>query len=128
VAIVFLVDTNLFLEILLSQDKKEKCRKFLNGNIGNLNITDFSLHSIGVILFRYNKNDVFQKFIDDILPKVKLISLPIKLYGEVVKANKNLNLDFDDAYQYTTAKHYGLKLATMDSNFEKIKDPEILFL
>jgi len=125
---VFLVDTNLFLEILLSQDKKEKCRKFLNSNVGNLNITDFSLHSIGVVLFRYSKKDIFQKFIDDVLPNVKLISLPTKLYGEIIKASKNLNLDFDDTYQYTTAKHYGLKLATMDKNFEKIKDIEILFL
>lgn len=45
---MFLVDTNIFLEILLGQDKKEDCKKFLNNNIENLNITDFSLHSIGV--------------------------------------------------------------------------------
>ena len=124
---MFLVDANLFLEILLSQDKKESCRKFLNSNIGNLNITDFSLHSIGVILFRHNKKNIFQKFIDDVLPNVKLISLPIKLYGEVIKASKKLNLDFDNAYQYATAKHYGLKLVTMDKDFEKIKDMEVLF-
>jgi predicted nucleic acid-binding protein len=51
---MFLVDTNIFLEILLTQDKKAICKKFLDKNIGNLHITDFSLHSIGVILFRYN--------------------------------------------------------------------------
>jgi len=38
-----------FLEIFLSQDKKESCKKFVDNNIENLNITDFSLHSIGVI-------------------------------------------------------------------------------
>ena len=105
-----------------------KLQEFLNSNIGNLNITDFSLHSIGVILFRYNKKDIFQKFIDDILPNLKLITLPIKFYGKITKTSKNLKLDFDDAYQYSTAKHYGLKLVTMDKNFEKIKDVEILFL
>ena len=42
---MFLVDTNIFLEILLGQDKKEDCKRFLNNNIENLNITDFSLHS-----------------------------------------------------------------------------------
>jgi len=39
-----------------------------------------------------------------------------------------LNLDFDDTYQYSVAKYYGLKVVTMDKDFEKIKDLQILFL
>lgn len=124
----FLVDTNVFLEILLSQDKKEHCKMFLNNNIGILNITDFSFHSIGVILFRYAKEDIFQKFIEDVMPNIQLVSLPIKLYIEVINAKRNLNLDFDDAYQYSTAKYYELTVATMDKDFKKIKDVDILFL
>lgn len=124
----FLVDTNVFLEILLSQDKKEHCKMFLNNNIGILNITDFSFHSIGVILFRYAKEDIFQKFIEDVMPNIQLVSLPIKLYMEVINAKRNLNLDFDDAYQYSTAKYYELTVATMDKDFKKIKDVDILFL
>ena len=124
----FLVDTNVFLEILLSQDKKEHCKMFLNDNIGILNITDFSFHSIGVILFRYAKEDIFQKFIEDVIPNIQLVSLPIKLYMEVINAKRNLNLDFDDAYQYSTAKYYELTVATMDKDFKKIKDVDILFL
>jgi hypothetical protein len=42
---MFLVDTNIFLEILLRQDKKEDCKSFLDNNIENINVTDFSLHS-----------------------------------------------------------------------------------
>ncbi|RZN39271.1 MAG: PIN domain-containing protein [Methanophagales archaeon ANME-1-THS] len=125
---MFLVDANIFLEILLGRDKKESCKKFLDDNVRNLNMTDFSLHSIGVILFRYDKEDVFQKFIGDVMPNVKLLSLPIELYGEVISASRNLNLDFDDAYQYSTAKYYGLKVVTMDTDFERIGDAEILFL
>jgi uncharacterized protein len=124
----FLVDTNVFLEILLSQDKKEHCKMFLNNNIGILNITDFSFHSIGVILFRYAKEDIFQKFIEDVIPNIQLVSLPIKLYMDVINAKRNLNLDFDDAYQYSTAKYYELTVATMDKDFKKIKDVDILFL
>jgi len=125
---MFLVDTNVFLEILLRQDKKESCKKFLDNNIGNLNFTDFSLYSIGVILFRYGKEDIFQKFVEDVMPNVKLLSLPMKLYREIVDVRKSLNLDFDDAYQYSTAKYYGLRVATMDKDFERIRDVEILFL
>jgi len=79
---MFLVDANVFLEILLRQTKKEVCKKFLENNIGSLNITDFSLHSIGVILFKYNKDDVFQRFVEDVMPNVKLLSLPSEIYGE----------------------------------------------
>jgi len=128
VEIVFLVDTNVFLEILLKRDKKEDCKKFLNDNIGNLSITDFSLHSIGVILFRYGKEEVFRKFVEDIMPNIKLLSLPMEQYKEVVNVRKSLNLDFDDAYQYSVAKYYGLKVVTMDRDFKRIKDLEILFL
>jgi predicted nucleic acid-binding protein len=47
---------------------------------------------------------------------------------EVINAKRNLNLDFDDAYQYSTAKYYELTVATMDKDFKKIKDVDILFL
>ena len=125
---MFLVDTNVFLEILLRQDKKEDCKSFLDNNIENINVTDFSLHSIGVILFRYGKEEMFQRFVEDVVPNTKLRSLPMELYREVVNVSKSLNLDFDDAYQYSIAKYYGLKVATMDKDFERIKDVEIVFL
>jgi len=125
---MFLVDTNIFLEILLGQDKKEVYKRFLDKNIGNLNITDFSLHSISVILFRYSKEDIFRKFFEDVMPDTKILSLPMELYRDIVTVRKNLNLDFDDTYQYSVAKYYGLKVVTMDKDFEKIKDLQILFL
>ncbi|PNS00309.1 DNA-binding protein [Petrotoga mexicana DSM 14811] len=125
---MFLVDTNVFLEILLNQDKKDDCKAFLNNNIGNLNITDFSLHSIGVILFRYGKEDIFRRFVEDVMPNTKLLFLPMELYREVVNVRKILKLDFDDAYQYSIAKYHGLKVVTMDKDFERIKDVETLFL
>jgi predicted nucleic acid-binding protein len=125
---MFLVDTNVFLEILLNQDKKEDCKTFLDNNIENINITDFSLHSLGVILFRYGKEEIFRRFVEDVILNTGLLSLPMELYREVVNVSKSLNLDFDDAYQYSVAKYYGLKVATMDRDFERIKDVEIVFL
>jgi predicted nucleic acid-binding protein len=125
---MYLIDTNIFLEILLKQKRKEKCKKFLNANIGQLHISDFSLHSLGVILFRKRKANAFQKFIDDSLPNTKLLSLPVDRYKDVVKAQKDFGLDFDDAYQYGIAKSYGLKPVTMDDDFKRIKDIEVTFL
>ncbi len=125
---MILADTNIFLEILLKQDKKKDCKDFLDRNAGNIHITDFSIHSIGVICFRYGKEEVFQKFIDDILPHVEILTLPIDQYPEVIENKKNLNLDFDDSYQYTVAKYFDLRIATMDKDFKKVDDIGVLFL
>jgi predicted nucleic acid-binding protein len=45
---MFLIDTNIFLEILLAQEKSELCKSFLTDNIRDLNMSDFSLHSIAL--------------------------------------------------------------------------------
>ena len=51
----YLFDTNIFLEILLNQDKKEKAKDILKANLNQLFISDFSIHSIGVILIKQKK-------------------------------------------------------------------------
>lgn len=69
---MYLIDTNIFLEILLQQEKNNICKSFLDENIDKLYISDFSLHSIGVILFRNNKEEIFNNFISDILPNITI--------------------------------------------------------
>lgn len=87
----YLTDTNIFLEILLQQEKKEACKQYLNKNIGRLYISDFSLHSIGVILFKLEKNADFKLFVDDILPTIQLVTLPHNSYKTLRKLLKNSN-------------------------------------
>jgi predicted nucleic acid-binding protein len=86
------------------------------------------LHSICVILFRYGKEGIFQKFVEDVIPDISLLSLPMELYRNLATNRKDMNLDFDDAYHYSMAKYYELKVVTMDKDFKKIKDVEVLFL
>lgn len=125
---MLLVDTNIFLEILLNQSKKEDCKDFLASNEGNLFITDFSLHSIGVILFKNNKEKVFSRFIEDVLPRVNLITLSERNYKKLSTSKKDFDLDFDDAYQLNVALENKLKIATMDRDFEKVsKILDIIF-
>jgi len=125
---MYLIDTNVFLEVLLTQEKRENCKKFLDDNIGNLHISDFSLHSIGVILFRNKKEDVFQKFVSDIFPNVEIVALSKWSYDSLVEIKKKSGLDFDDAYQYKIAKEHDLKVVTMDTDFEDITDIDVIFL
>jgi len=117
---MYLIDTNIFLEILLSQKQKDICKEFLVSNIEHIYISDFSLHSIGVILFRSNKETVFDKFVRDIIQKIKILTLSEELYSDLGKIKEEFGLDFDDAYQFKTAEEYGLSIVTQDKDFEKI--------
>ncbi|MCA1787186.1 MAG: PIN domain-containing protein [Desulfobacteraceae bacterium] len=117
---MYLIDTNIFLEILLSQEQSKKCKKELSEKIGTLHISDFSLHSIGVILFRYNNELIFNKFIADVLPIVDILTLSKKAYEKIAEVKQNFGLDFDDAYQYMIASENGLTIVTMDKDFKSI--------
>ena len=117
-----LIDTNIFLEILLDQDKKEQCKIFLKNNIDQLFISDFSLHSIGVILIRNKKEKTYEKFINDILPKISIITLSKEKYKEVAKISKKYNLDFDDSYQTCISIDKDFEIVTMDRDFRKVKE------
>ncbi|MCL6642856.1 MAG: PIN domain-containing protein, partial [Candidatus Bipolaricaulota bacterium] len=65
---MFLIDTNVWLELLLEQEKSEEVRRFFeNVEAQFLAITDFSLYSIGIILTRLKKDDVFEDFLGDTL-------------------------------------------------------------
>lgn len=126
---MYLVDTNVILEILLNQAKKENCRDFLKLNVNQCSISDFSLHSIGVILFRYNKERIFKNLITDIMQQFEVLTLPHDLYEDLTDARTEFGLDFDDAYQFRIAKHNNLTIATMDADFKKIADEiKVLFL
>jgi predicted nucleic acid-binding protein len=118
----FLFDTNIFLEILLDQEKKEDSKALLSQNAGQIFFSDFSLHSIGLILIRQNKFNVFDKFLKDILPHATILSLPAEKYIELNKLAKKYKLDFDDSYQTCIALEYELDLVTMDSDFNAVKD------
>lgn len=125
----FLVDTNVFLEILLNQPGRAKCEQFLQQSIGTLAIADFSLHSIGVIALRRQQEKLFADFLNDSLSNLELLHLDRIGYPAVARAAQVFNLDFDDAYQFTVAKAYGLAIATQDQHFTRVKnDVEVRFI
>lgn len=117
---MILADTNIFLEILLGQQRQQDCERFLLAQVGNIVLSDFSLHSIGVILFRYQAHQTFELFCQDVLPKVSLRTLPTDQYPLVAQHAQTYQLDFDDAYQATLANHMGLSIATMDQDFRRV--------
>jgi len=125
----YLIDTNIFLEILLGQERKEKCKDYLNSKLGKIYISDFSLHSIGVILFKLDKQDKFDLFLEDLLPRIEHIGLPLIDYKNVKKNSRKYKLDFDDAYQTSIAESFGLTISTIDKDYKKVdKDFKVEFI
>ncbi len=99
-------------------------------NVDEICISDFSLHSIGVVTFRKNKSNLFTQFTQDMLPHLDVLTLPKSDYVKMNTVTQSLNLDFDDAYQYSIAKCYNLKLVTLDKDFKdlNLNDVEVVFL
>ncbi|MCC7573645.1 MAG: PIN domain-containing protein [Candidatus Methanofastidiosum sp.] len=100
----------------------------MDHNIEEVIISDFSLHSIGVILLRYEKEEAFNVFIRDIAPTFKILSLPLSVYANIYELKREYDLDFDDAYNFKISEFFNLILVTMDKDFGIIKDADILFL
>jgi uncharacterized protein len=118
---MFLVDTNVWLERLLDQDRAAEVGDFLDRFPSErLFMTDFALHSIGVVLSRLNQLDTLSRFVQDTFVDgaVVLIHLQPEDTEYILQAIQEFNLDFDDAYQYVSAKKYNLTLVSFDSDFD----------
>lgn len=116
-----LLDTNIFLEVLLGQEKSGDVKRLLGRSDHELYMTDFSLHSIGVLLFRKKQIDVFTDFVLNIVSGAgaELLSLPTSELQSLSANAERFRLDFDDAYQYSVSKKYGLTVVSFDSDFDR---------
>lgn len=119
---MYLLDTNVFLEILLQRENSEAAKHiFISNSPTDLFITDFSLHSIGVFLFQRNKHDIYEHFVKDIVIKTEIgvIGLDPEDVPILARVSKRFNLDFDDAYQYAVAEIHGLEIMSFDADFDR---------
>lgn len=120
---IYLVDTNIWLERLLDQEQSAEVGHFLEQVFTDqLLISDFTLHSIGVILDRLRQEEVLLQFVNDIFVenKVTLVSVPPEAMSQVVAAIKQFDLDFDDAYQYVAAKRANALIISFDGDFDRV--------
>jgi predicted nucleic acid-binding protein len=116
-----LIDTNIVLEVILEQDKGDEVRALLSKTDEHeFFISDYALHSIGLLLFRRKQHHVFRQFLHDMLINAGMMvaSLPMDYMEPVIEASEKFNLDFDDAYQYAVAAKYDYILVSFDSDFD----------
>jgi len=119
---MYLVDTNVWLERLLNQDKSDEVGQFLKQvSASELSVTDFTFHSVCVVLTRLGRSDVLLDFVQDVFVEsaVNLVSIRPEQTHVVVDEIKKYKLDFDDAYQYVAAEENGLTLISFDTDFDR---------
>jgi len=124
-----LLDTNLFIEVLLDQVNAGEARALLENRKGHeLFVSDFALHSIGLLLFRQNQLQVFRQFLQDMINRVGigLVFLTPSEMESLVDVAAKFKLDFDDAYQYSTAVRHGLKIVSFDADFDRTTEGRLL--
>ena len=119
---MYLLDTNIWLERLLDQDQSAVVAQLLDALPTNqMVLSDFTLHSIGVILHRVGKRDVLPIFVQDVVidGAVQVVSLPPPLLERVTQVSEQYNLDFDDAYQYVIAEQGEYRIVSFDRHFDQ---------
>ena len=123
---MYLLDTNIWLERLLNQARAPEVKQLLDAvDSAELALSDFSLHSIGVILGRSQKLTVLDQFVADLFlhGRVSLLTLSGADVQSVTAAMRTQHLDFDDAYQYVLAKRHHLTFVSFDTDFDRTDLP-----
>ncbi|MBM3498094.1 MAG: type II toxin-antitoxin system VapC family toxin [Armatimonadetes bacterium] len=119
---MFLIDTNVWLESPLAQERADEVDCFLAGaDTETLATTDFALHSIGLILTRLGRADLLSRFVTDIArePGIRVLTVPPLELPKVPDLSTQFGLDFDDAYQYLAAQVHGCTLISFDAHFDR---------
>lgn len=117
---MYLIDTNVWLHRLLDHDHSQEVADFLNiVGVSELLLTDFTLHSLGVILCRLDRQEAFIDFVQDVLIDggIEVASVEAERMERLVTCMADEGLDFDDAYQYIAAEKHSADLVSYDKDF-----------
>ena len=126
---MYLIDTNVFLEVLLARSRKEGCKSFLR-KVGDGEkegaVTDFTIHSIIVIMDSFKKLEALKTFLSSLAAYKGLrrlsTSLPIEI--EAVEQALSRGLDMDDAIQYSAALSANVEcIVSYDKHFDGLEIP-----
>jgi len=121
---MYLVDTNVWLERLLDQERSAEVQSFLEAIPSDqLFMTDFTFHSIGIVLCKLDQKETLLRFTQDVFVHgaVDLVHIAPKKTERLVSVMRQFNLDFDDAYQYVAAEENDLILISFDTDFDQTK-------
>lgn len=118
-----LIDTNIFLEWLLDQQRADECIALLEKvRVGEVKafVTDFALHSIAVILGRAGKRDELPGLMNSLasFEGMFVICASLEEYPAIAQYSMDTGLDFDDAYHAYFAQHRDIPVISFDRHFD----------
>lgn len=119
---LYLLDTNIFLELLLDQEEAASVQALLTTRAPeDLHISDLAFHSIGIILYQKKAARLFSEFARDLFGEggITILSLTCDDIVRVEHAASRFGIDFDDAYQYVVAQKSDLMLVSFDGDFDR---------
>jgi uncharacterized protein len=117
-----LLDSNILLEYLLDQVKADEVEQLLTQvDAHEFFISEFTLYSIGIILFRRKLFNEYELLLNELLIEGSAGIARLTAYDmhRVSEVSQRFNLDYDDAYQYATAEKYDLVIVSLDADFDK---------
>jgi predicted nucleic acid-binding protein len=128
---MLLIDTNIFLEVMLAQAKRKACIEFLNGVKAGKHkaaVTDFTIYSIMIILDGLGKLRELDRFLCS-LSAYKGLTLYATSLGDKVAAVElaaNGEFDVDDAIQYASARSLRTEaVVSLDRDFDNHAIPRM---
>ena len=129
---MLLYDTNIFLEILLDQERASSCEKSLELMSDHQPgfVSQFSLYAIAAILGAKKKHlQILEQFFDfvETHPHLNVIPSTLRENREICAIAEAQGLDFDDGLQYFIAKKESLVLVTLDKDFKRARGIKTLY-
>ena len=117
-----LLDTNIFLEILLAQANAADATELLRNKAEHsLFLSDYALHSIATLLIRKRQPTALLEFLTDIVDagRIHVVAVSPSDLHIVIENAVRFGLDFDDAYQFTLADQMVFTLVSFDRDFDR---------
>lgn len=125
---MILLDTNVFLELMLGQRKAKDCEALLDavsrGKIEAV-VTHFTVHAVEAVL---GSGEPLLTFLRNVENSLGLTVFETGIAEEISAGmlTKAHSLDFDDALQYYVAKRLGAEaIVSYDKHFDKLDIPRV---
>lgn len=96
---MYLVDSNIWLERILEQERADEVRAFIERTPARLlYITELALYSIGILLVQRHREQALRQFLEDLSAgSATVVRLSPEDLSEVITACEDFNLDFETA-------------------------------
>lgn len=118
---MYLIDANIFLELLYKRQRWAESYRFLHkvraGEVKGY-VLQFALHGISAILAKPELVEVFLAEIST-WRGLEVVRSNLEDEIEAARAAAKVGLDFDDGLHYYYAKKLGLAVVSFDKDFDK---------